>query len=147
MAEFQSTLNGTEGAAVSVDKRCEITQGRDDMHVDKHLQLAKQLCFDMETIETSMMKMLQPHFRICKTITTAYDLNGDSVHVLGLSRVLCVCFFDRNARVQWTESTFSKVESEDISVFVQTAAKLETGDTTFHRYSVLLISWLHRITF
>ncbi|CAI5718096.1 unnamed protein product [Peronospora effusa] len=84
MAEFQSTLK------------------------DEHLQLAKQLRFDIETIETSMLKMLQPHFEICKTITIA------------------------NARVQWTESTFSKIECKDISVFVQTAAKLETGDTTFH---------------
>ncbi|CAH0522707.1 unnamed protein product [Peronospora belbahrii] len=74
---------------------------------DEHLQLAKQLRCDIQTIETSMSTMLQPHFEICRTIATA------------------------NARVQSTGSPFSKVESEDITTFVQTAAKLESGVATF----------------
>ncbi|POM75668.1 Hypothetical protein PHPALM_7193 [Phytophthora palmivora] len=75
---------------------------------DDFLQRAKQLHFDIQTIETSMSTMLLPHFEICRTITTA------------------------NAQVLATGSTFSKAECDDIDNFVRTAAKLKNGDTTFH---------------
>ncbi|KAG7389587.1 hypothetical protein PHYBOEH_007405 [Phytophthora boehmeriae] len=41
---------------------------------DEHLQSAKQLRFGIQAIETSMSTMLLPHFEICRTITTAYEL-------------------------------------------------------------------------
>ncbi|POM73057.1 Hypothetical protein PHPALM_10132 [Phytophthora palmivora] len=77
---------------------------------DEFLQRAKQLHFDIQTIETSMSTMLLPHFEICRTITTA------------------------NAQVLATGSTFSKAECDEIDNFVRTAAKLKNGDTTFRRF-------------
>lgn len=42
-----------------------------NLSADEHLKRARQLHFDIETIETSMSTMLLPHFEICRTITTA----------------------------------------------------------------------------
>ncbi|EGZ30139.1 hypothetical protein PHYSODRAFT_470490 [Phytophthora sojae] len=102
-----------------------IEQFTDDFKLaleDEHLKRARQLHFDIETIETSMSTMLLPHFEICRTITTA------------------------NAQVQPTRSLFSRADCDDIDAFVQTAAKLKSGGITFRSVLQHAQEFLKRLT-
>ncbi|GMF19756.1 unnamed protein product [Phytophthora lilii] len=101
---------------------------------DEKLQRAQQLRYDIGTIETSMSTMLLPHFEICRTITTAYESCVAGQMNMGCGPLKCCIHVGSNAQVQAAGSSFSKAECGEIDAFVQTAAKLKSGDATFCRY-------------